>query len=81
MLESVKHYEVYFLDIDIGDMSGIAVAEEIRKVDVQAVIVFVTNYGDFHQRAFTVHAFEYVVKPIEKKRLYKILQTGRLRWF
>lgn len=77
LLESVKHYEVYFLDIDIGDMSGIAVAEEIRKVDVQAVIVFVTNYGDFHQRAFTVHAFEYVVKPIEKKRLYKILDEIR----
>ena len=73
LLESGKHYEIYFLDINIGDISGITVAEKIRKEDVRAVIVFVTNYGDFHQRAFTVHAFEYVVKPIKKKRLYKIL--------
>ena len=73
LLESGKHYEIYFLDIDIRDMSGITVAEEIRKEDVRAFIVFVTNYGDFFQRAFTVHAFEYMMKPIEKDRLYKIL--------
>lgn len=77
LLESGKHYEIYFLDIDIGDISGITVAEEIRKHDVHSFIVFVTNYGDFFQSAFAVHAFEYVVKPIEKKRLYKILDEIR----
>lgn len=77
LLESGNHYEIYFLDIDIGDISGIAVAEEIRKDDVRAFIVFVTNYSDFYQRAFVVHAFEYIVKPIEKNRLYKILDEIR----
>lgn len=77
LLESGNHYEIYFLDIDIGDISGITIAEEIRKGDVHSFIVFVTNYDDFLQSAFAVHAFEYVVKPIEKKRLYKILDEIR----
>lgn len=78
LLETGCHYDIYFLDIDIRDISGIEVAEEIRKDDIHAFIVFVTNYEDFYQRAFVVHAFEYVVKPIEKSRLYKILDEIHL---
>lgn len=39
--------------------------------------MFVTNYSDFYQRAFVVYAFEYIVKPIEENRLYKILDEIR----
>lgn len=38
---------IYFLDIDLkADIDGIKLAEEIRKVDVQAEIIFVTTHDE-----------------------------------
>ena len=38
---------IYFLDIDLkADIDGIQLAEVIRKVDVQAEIIFVTTHDE-----------------------------------
>lgn len=73
MLESDETYDIMFLDIDIGDMNGIHLAEKIREKNTQSKIVFVTNYTDQERRAFRVHAFDYLVKPVEKEELFTVL--------
>jgi len=73
LLESKIRYDIFFLDIELEDASGIAIAEAIREKDLQTYLVFVTNYEDFYRRAFTVHAFEYLVKPICREQVFKLL--------
>lgn len=74
LLENRKKYDVFFLDIKLKDIDGLSIAETIRKRDTQAIIIFVTNYEDFYSRAFRVHAFEYLIKPVKKENLFKILE-------
>jgi DNA-binding NtrC family response regulator len=41
-----KHIDVVLLDLNLPDISGLEVLREIRKVDVQSVVIIITAYGD-----------------------------------
>lgn len=60
-------YEVIFLDIYIGEESGIDVAKRIRQMDSDVAIVFVTSSPDFALDGFSVNALHYLVKPVSSK--------------
>lgn len=38
--------KVYILDIELGEVSGLEIASEIREEDLDSVILFVTNHGE-----------------------------------
>lgn len=77
-LRNNEKYDVVFCDISIGDINGIELVKRIRKKDTQVFIIFVTNYGEYSQYAFSVHAYEYVIKPIYKERMFAILDDIKL---
>lgn len=62
-----------FLDIFMKEISGVAVADRIRKDDRQCVIVFCTSSKDSMQEAFSYHAFDYILKPVSPTRIRKLL--------
>ncbi|MBD5384063.1 MAG: response regulator, partial [Ruminococcaceae bacterium] len=39
-------YDIVFLDIDMPDVNGIALAEELRKLDARFYLAFLTAYPD-----------------------------------
>ena len=60
-----KHkFDVFLLDICMHNMSGLEVAEEIRKKDKDVLIIFITSSKDFAVQGYRVHASDYLVKPI-----------------
>lgn len=73
--------DVIFLDIEMPHMDGISVAKEIRKVDEQASIIFVTNYSRFAINGYEVNALDYVIKPLTyfvfREKLKKALRFSR----
>lgn len=69
------YYQVYFLDIELGKLSGIDVARIIREKDSKAQIIFITSHSEFMPDAFDVTAFHYLVKPLVPKKLKKVLKT------
>lgn len=71
-------YVAIFLDIYMGGMSGIDAAMEIRKSDNQVSLVFLTSSPDHMQQAFRCHAYEYLLKPPDRERLFATLD-GILR--
>lgn len=77
VVREYKAYAILFLDIDIGDITGIELAGMIRKRDRDALIVFITNYTQYYRPAFAVHAFDYLVKPITRERLFKVMDEIR----
>lgn len=60
-----KHYDFIYLDIDIPDENGIQIAYQIRKVDRNVLIIFVTSQESFAKEAFEVEAFRFILKPID----------------
>ncbi|MDN4070359.1 response regulator [Paenibacillus vini] len=65
--------DLVFLDINLPEMSGIELAEQIleRKPEIQ--VVFVTAYDEFAVKAFELNALDYILKPIRSERLEKTL--------
>ena len=55
-------YAVIFLDIYMGGISGIETARSVRESDAEAQIVFLTSSMDHMSDAFSVHAFQYILK-------------------
>ena len=45
-------YDLYLLDIQLGQMTGMELAEKIREKDDHAVILFATNYKEMIRKAF-----------------------------
>lgn len=59
--------DLLFLDIQMPGMSGIELARELG--EATPLVVFVTAFDEHALRAFEVHAFDYLLKPIDPARL------------
>ena len=82
----VKNYIIfglYFLDIELNDgkskKTGIDLAEQIKKIDDQAKIIFVTNYQELAYLTYErrVGAVDYIIKTDNfdmQKRLNETLE-------
>ena len=55
-------FNIYFMDIEIGDRDGVRVAEYIRKIDKNAVLIFVTNKNERVYEVFSLDTFGFVRK-------------------
>ena len=60
--------DVVFLDIQMPGMSGFDVIKEVG-LDQMPEIVFATAFRRHAVEAFEIHAFDYLVKPISRKRV------------
>lgn len=74
-------YDLYLLDI-IMQIEGIEVAKKIKEKDHDAIIIFVTSSKDYAVDAFSIHANDYIVKPIKEAdfkdkmdNILKLMQT------
>ncbi len=68
-----EKYDIVFLDIFMKNLDGVSAAEELRQKDSRLFIVFLTESGGFMSRAFSVHAFDYITKPADRSRIFKVL--------
>lgn len=63
-LGNFSDYEVIFLDIQMGGMSGMDAAREIRKRNEKVLIVFVTNMAQYAVESYEVEAYDFILKPL-----------------
>lgn len=63
-----RQIDLLFLDIQMPGSSGFDVIEAIGLPNMP-MTVFVTAHNEYAVEAFEVHALDYLVKPIERKRL------------
>ncbi|MFD2117364.1 response regulator [Paenibacillus yanchengensis] len=66
--------ELVFLDIDMPGMHGLQVADHLNQMLQDCDIVFVTAYNQYALEAFEVSALDYILKPIQSKRLTKTVE-------
>ncbi|SHO52339.1 LytR/AlgR family response regulator transcription factor [Anaerocolumna xylanovorans] len=76
LLKNRLDFDIAFIDIHMVPINGVNLAKEIRKHNKDCKIVFVTNFDDYHNHAFEVHAFGYITKPIDKEKFNKLLHDA-----
>lgn len=73
-----KTYDIVFMDVLMDGIDGVNAARIMRKISDQSLIktllIFCTSSTDYRSDAFSVHAFDYIKKPIEIKALSQILK-------
>lgn len=70
------NYHIYFLDMEMGEFSGIDVAKTIREIDKDCLIIFITNHKKYVLESFKVLPFRYVLKPLESNSLEDVLKDA-----
>ena len=76
-----ERIDILFLDISMGGTDGMETAEQIRKWQEERgeavwgslpLLIFVSDYPEYMPRAFSVNAFQYLVKPIDEKEFEEV---------
>ncbi|AFL83688.1 response regulator of the LytR/AlgR family [Belliella baltica DSM 15883] len=63
--------DVVFLDIQMPEKTGFDLLEELDNVPH---VIFTTAYDEYALKAFQVNALDYLLKPIEPKRLSEAIE-------
>ncbi|WP_217588859.1 response regulator [Lentibacillus saliphilus] len=61
--------DTVFLDIDMPEVNGLELAEQILNKNPNIMIVFVTAYNEYAVQAFELNALDYLMKPVQLDRL------------
>ena len=69
--------DIAFLDVEMVGMSGVELAEELKKYNSEINIVFCTGYGNYRDAAFELHASGYLMKPITSEKIKSELENLR----
>jgi two-component system, LytTR family, response regulator len=68
--------DLVFLDIHMPDMDGFQVLEELGSQELPC-IVFVTAHDEFAVRGFDVNAVDYLLKPVDDRKLRRAIDRVR----
>lgn len=71
------HPDLLFLDIHIDEKNGFDIIKEIGKNDHSPYVIFVTAFDEFALDAFKVNALDYILKPVTKEELTRVLDKFR----
>lgn len=73
-------YSIIFLDIDIPGLNGIDLAMQLQEKDNPPSVIFTTAHEEYACAAFRVNALDYLLKPIDSKRLEQaIIKVRKFR--
>lgn len=59
-----KLYDVILLDIEMPQVNGMDAAKQIREMDQDVVLMFITNMASYAIRGYEVGALDFVMKPL-----------------
>jgi DNA-binding LytR/AlgR family response regulator len=65
-------FDIIFLDIELGDTTGILAAEEIRKRNENAVLVFVSAHESYCKELFRFDTTAFLGKPISEQEVREL---------
>ena len=80
--EDSEDYDMLFLDIKMGSITGMELAKIIRKTNKDIAIVFATNMKEYAIKGYSVDAMQYLLKPVRKEDCFaclnKVYQSDRI---
>lgn len=69
--------DIAFLDIQLGQASGLKLAEELGRIRPRTNVIFLTAYADYMPDAWRLHASGFLLKPLDEDALRRELTSLR----
>ena len=69
--------DILLLDIEMSGMSGVELAKRLRQNGNRLLqIIFITAYSDYIAEGYDVAALHYLLKPVDRDKLFSVLSRA-----
>lgn len=75
-LEDGPVFDIFVLDVYIGDKLGTSLAKDIRKAGIESPIIFATTSLEHAPESFETGTLRYLIKPIDQGKFYEALDVA-----
>lgn len=72
-------FDIFVLDVYIGEELGTALAKDIRKRGIESPIIFLTTSLEHAPQGYETGTLRYLIKPLDPKKLYEALDAAFLQ--
>lgn len=75
-LDDEKFFDIFVLDVYIGDELGTVLAKSIRKRGIESPIVFLTTSIEHAPESFETGTLRYLLKPVNPTKFYEAMDAA-----
>ena len=79
LLQALESFDIVFLDIIMQDLDGMKTAQIFREKASDKILIFVSSSREYVFEAYDVEAFQYLLKPVDDRKLKRVLQKAVLK--
>ncbi|MDE6435805.1 MAG: LytTR family DNA-binding domain-containing protein [Lachnospiraceae bacterium] len=79
LLQALESFDIVFLDIIMQGLDGMKTAQNFREKASDKILIFVSSSREYVFEAYDVEAFQYLLKPVEDRKLRSVLQKAVLK--
>ncbi len=76
---SPDNFDIIFLDIIMDGLDGMRAAQIVRDKAFDKILIFMSGSREYVFDAYEVEAFWYLIKPVDEKKLKRVLQKAVLK--
>jgi DNA-binding LytR/AlgR family response regulator len=78
-LDNGDLFDIFILDVYIGDEMGTDLAREIRARDIESPIIFLTTSVEHAPQGYETGTLRYLIKPLEPEKFYEAIDAACLQ--
>lgn len=71
--------DLLLLDVEMRGINGVELAKRLRAGGDMLPILFITGYSEYMSEGYDVEALHYLLKPVDEKKLFAVLDRYALR--
>ncbi len=73
-----KHIDIVLLDLNLPDVNGLNILREMKRIDVESMIIIITAYGDIVSavEAMKLGAYDFLTKPFEVEDIMMVVHKA-----
>ncbi len=79
LLQALESFDIVFLDIIMQGLDGMKTAQIFREKASDKMLIFVSSSREYVFEAYDVEAFQYLLKPVDDRKLKRVLQKAVLK--
>ena len=76
LLEDAAPCDILFLDIELGDVTGIEILKQMKENNLPTTVLVVTSFPQYIDEAMDFAILRYIEKPVEESRVFRALDSA-----
>lgn len=76
LLDSHFIPDIAFMDIELKSIGGIKTGSILREKNPDMILIITTSFLEYLDEAMAEKVFRYILKPVEKERLFRVFQDA-----